>query len=98
MKKQRQDDCMKKFRFTESRHSREDRYSEKTMNYHYERMMKIDNEMPKYLRDQLDNMPSNKGFIYKGVWYFGHKPVHHPQDDKYLTMIERVKGIQYIHA
>jgi len=97
VKKQRQDDCMKKFRSSESRHNREDRFSEKNMNYFYDKMMKIDSEMPKYLREQLDNMPANKGYIYKGIWYFGHVPLYRKEDEKYLTMFERVKGIQYIH-
>jgi hypothetical protein len=49
------------------------------------------------MKEALDNMPSNKGYIYRGVWYFGHVPLRNPQDEKYLTMFERVKGIQYIH-
>lgn len=96
-KKQKENDCMKKFRSSESRHSRETRYSEKNMNHFYERMIRIDDEMPSYLREALSNMPANKGYIFRGVWYFGHVPLMRQEDEKYLTMFERVKGIQYIH-
>lgn len=97
MKKDKQDDCIKKFRHRESSHSREDRFSEKLMNNYYDKMCRIDQEMPKYLREALENMPANKGYIYKGIWYFGHVPLERLDDNRYLTMFERVKGIQYIH-
>lgn len=96
-KKQKQDDCLKKFRSNESSHNRQSRQSERDMNHFYERMIRIENEMPGYLREALANMPANKGYIFRGVWYFGHVPVSRAQDEKYLTMFERIKGIQYIH-
>ena len=29
--------------------------------------------LPSYMKSKLDNMPSNKGFIFRGVWFFGKK-------------------------
>ena len=67
------------------------------MNYFYNRMCQIDDEMPKYMKESLQNMPSTKGFIYRGVWYFGAIPSPPEEEAKFLTMFERFKGIQYIH-
>ena len=92
-----QKDCMKKFYATESKVNRESRQSTRDINYFYERIKKIDSEMPQYMKDALDNMPSNKGYIYRGNWYFGRQKVRPELERKYLTMFERIKGIQYIH-
>jgi hypothetical protein len=67
---------------------------QKDMNSNYDRIIRIDNEMPDYMKKALQNMTSNKGYIYRGVWFFGHIP--HPDNDT-LTMFERIKGILYIH-
>ena len=96
LKKQKEKDVMKSFYASESQFRRSQRTSQRDMNFFYEKMMKIDMEMPQYMKDTLDKMPSNKGYIYRGVWYFGHVPVS-PREEKYLTMFERIKGIQYIH-
>lgn len=96
-KKKQQEDCMRKFYANESKHNRQRRQTERDMNHFYEKMQRIDNEMPSYLKEHLQNMPSNRGYIYRGIWYFGHVPVSRRDDEDHLTMIERVKGIQYIH-
>lgn len=92
-KKQQEKACITKFYQTESKINRDTR----TYDSYYRRMLKIDSEMPDYMRDALKNMPRNKGYIFRGVWYFGSKAVSPEQEEKYLTMFERVKGIQYIH-
>lgn len=96
IKKEIEKTTMSKFYASESRFRRQERYSIKEMNRFHERMIRIDEDMPSYMKQALDNMPANKGYIYKGVWYFGHIPVS-KEEEKYLTMFERVKGIQYIH-
>lgn len=96
IKKDIEKKAMSKFYASEAKFKRQERYSEREMDRFYERMLKIDEDMPTYMKQALDNMPANKGYIYKGVWYFGHIPVS-KEDEKYLTMFERVKGIQYIH-
>lgn len=96
IKKDIEKKTMSKFYASEARFRRQERYSEKEMNRVYERMIRIDEDMPPYMKQALDNMPANKGYIYKGVWYFGHIPVS-KEDERYLTMFERIKGIQYIH-
>lgn len=95
-KKKQQENCMRKFYATESKYNRQNRQTERDMNHFYEKMQKIEHEMPDYLKESLARMPCNKGYIYRGIWYFGHVPVP-PEEDQYLTMFERVKGIQYIH-
>lgn len=59
------------------------------------RMDKIEREMPRYMKRNLKNMPNNKGYIYKGVWFFGHQD----QEKKGARiMFEQVeKNILHIH-
>ena len=96
-KKKQQQDCIRKFYASESKHNRQQRQSQRDMNYFHEKMIKIDQEMPPYMKENLRRMPSNRGYIYRGVWYFGHVPVSSWEEEQHLTMTERVKGIQYIH-
>lgn len=56
--------------------NRKERQKEWQMKREYERMLSIDASMPSYMRENLANFPRNKGYIFKGVWYFGPKPVH----------------------
>jgi hypothetical protein len=46
---------------------------------HYDYMMRISNSLPDYLYSNLKNMPCNKGYIYKGVWFMGHLPEEYGQ-------------------
>lgn len=76
----------------EYRSEKKDEYHmKKNYKYYYERMMNTD--LPQYMKDNLDRMTNDKGYIYRGIWYFGKKMVH----NNLLTMYENIKGIQYIH-
>ena len=68
--------------------------SEKDYVFFYNKMLKIDDEMPPYMKNSLENMTQDLGYIYKGIWYFGMKP---PKRTNQLTMFERINGIQFIH-
>jgi len=97
VKKDKQDAFIKKFYANESSHNRQNRQTLRDMNYYHNRMLDIDRQMPDYMKNALNNMPQNKGYIFRGVWYFGHIPLRHINEEKLLTMFETVKGIQYIH-
>ena len=32
------------------------------------------NRLPQHIRNNLNNMPTNKGYIYNNVWHYGKKP------------------------
>lgn len=38
----------------------------------YEKFLSI--QVPDYIQKNLNSMPNNKGYIWKGVWFFGMKP------------------------
>ena len=61
------------------------------MNKGYERFKSI--ELPSYMQDNLTNMPNNKGYIFRGVWFFGELPASgYP-----IVMFENRQGIKIIH-
>lgn len=54
---------------------------------------RVCNELPDYMRNNLAGMPCNKGYIWRGVWFFGHlEATRQP-----LVMFERKGKIQVIH-
>jgi hypothetical protein len=74
------------------RSERKDEYHlKKNLKYYYDRMMNT--ELPPYMKDNLKRMTNDKGYIYRGIWFFGEKIVK----NNVLTMFENIKGIQYIH-
>jgi len=51
--------------------------------------------LPQWIRDKLKDMPSNKGYIWRDLWFFGEKYVPFT---RYCTMFESLKGgITIIH-
>lgn len=46
------------------------------------------NNIPDYILRNLKEMPSNKGYIWKGIWCFGELPA----EDTTLIMFEKVNG------
>lgn len=77
---------------------RHDRYMIRAMDHEYQRLLSIDASMPDYMRQNLKNMKNNKGYIYRGVQYFGQQPLtpHEMRDDSY-TLFEKTRGTMYIH-
>lgn len=47
---------------------------EKDFIYFYKHYCKADDTLPEYIRRHLSNMPNNKGYIWKGCWFFGNLP------------------------
>lgn len=51
--------------------------------------------LPQWIRDKLKDMPSNKGYIWRDLWFFGEKYVPFTKN---CTMFENLKGsITIIH-
>lgn len=74
----------KRYEFSESFWEKEER-----------RYYKNCDSLPQWIRDKLKDMPSNKGYIWRDLWFFGDKPVPF---SKYCTMFESLKGgITIIH-
>ena len=72
---------------------KDDKYhknKEKEYQKAYNHFVKADKSMPEYMIKNLKNMPNNKGYIWKSIWYFGHKKPE--KGDKPYTLFERQKG------
>jgi hypothetical protein len=72
---------------------RENRRSDNITKYQIrretERYFSIHETLPSYIRENLRTMPYNKGYIFRGVWYFGNRPLGKHDDPNVTIMIER---------
>jgi rubrerythrin len=50
---------------------------------------RMDNYMPQYMKDNLQKMPNNKGYIWKKIHYRGFLPAEEPSD---LTIMFEKQG------
>ena len=68
---------------------REGRWAVKNMERSYQHFLRTTDGIPSYILRNLEEMPNNKGYIWKGVLCFGELPEekHTP-----LTLFERQKG------
>lgn len=84
--------------FQEERELRiQDRYSEKNMNREYRYLLDIDASLPDHIRQNLKNMPNNKGYIWRGVHYYGLKPLTKNDNPRLLVMFEKKRNELLIH-
>jgi len=70
---------------------REDRYLQHLARREWDWLCNQDSKVPDYMRENLAKMPCNKGYIWKGIWYFG-KQVEDPRDRGVIIMFERQRG------
>lgn len=70
---------------------REDRFLKHQMRREYEWMCRQDERLPDYIQTNLHRMPNNKGYIWKGIWYFGHMPAE--RHNNMVIMFERPLGM-----
>lgn len=75
---------------------RDDRILQYQMRKEWEWLCRQDEKLPEYIRANLQKMPNNKGYIFKGIWYFGLLPT---ENNEILIMFERPMGAdkQLIH-
>lgn len=71
-----------------------DRYLEKDYNYYHKQFLKSNDTLPDYMRDNLKNMPENKGYIWRGCWFFGERYARRGEP---LIMFEKNRGVLQIH-
>lgn len=72
---------------------REARYAERSSKRGYDYLLRVHKSLPVYIRSNLENMPNNKGYIWRGVHYYGKKD----QDSEKRVMFENKKGELHIH-
>lgn len=55
----------------------------------YQKYLGICDSIPDYMLKNLDTMPSNKGYVWKGCWCFGSKP---PEKGEPILVFEKCRG------
>ena len=73
---------------------RQERYSDRSSKRGYDYLIRVEKSLPQYIRANLENMPNNKGYIWRGVHYYGKK---NPDKNANRIMFENKKGELYIH-
>lgn len=75
----------------ENKARRDDRYLQHQARREWDWLCNQDDRLPDYIRENLARMAGNKGYIWKGIWYFG-KQIVPPRDADMLVMFERPRG------
>lgn len=72
----------------------EDRFATRDLDYHYTRFCDICDTVPEYMRNNLSEMPNNKGYIWRGCWFFGLLPAENRQP---VVVFEKKGPVMRIH-
>lgn len=73
---------------------RETRFTKKDIARSYNYYNKIIDTIPDYINRNLEEMPNNKGYIFRDVYLYGKLP---EEKNKPTTMFEKRKGLLIIH-
>ena len=73
---------------------REDRYAERSSKRGYNYVLRVQQSLPQYMRAKLADMPNNKGYVWRGIHYYGLKD---PEKNTNFVMFENKKGELLIH-
>lgn len=96
-KKDKEDEKKNDSELLQNHYKKTNRYefSESFWEKEERRYYKNCDSLPQWIRDKLKDMPSNKGYIWRDLWFFGEKQVPF---SKICTMFESLKGgITIIH-
>jgi len=80
--------CMK------NKEQNEERQKLKDIRYFYKYFCKVNDSLPNYIRNNLREMPNNKGYIFRGLWMFGELP---EEKGKPILLFEKMGGNLMIH-
>ena len=72
----------------EYRNRRNEGSNEYQMQKETDRYFKICETVPEYITENLKSMPFNKGYIWKGAHFYGHKPA----ESNTVIMFEKLRG------
>ena len=68
--------------------SKKSRQTEKDINYAYKYFYRVIDELPEYMKNNLKKMANNKGYIWRGIVFYGELPC----DNDNNVLFEKVKG------
>jgi hypothetical protein len=64
------------------------------MDSHLRHMNRISNSIPPYMKKKLNNMPCNKGYIYRDIWFFG---LNKKDRDNNIILFEKTRNFMLVH-
>lgn len=56
---------------SERSHRHKEKQLDRDIRYHYGNYCRINDSLPEYMRNNLAEMPNNKGYIWRNCWFFG---------------------------
>ena len=71
-----------------------DRWNKKKYDIYYKKYLQAIQTLPQYIRTNLEEMPNNKGYIWRGVQFFGKKL---PEYGEQTILFEKKRGKLIIH-
>lgn len=92
--KQKKFNEMREFEGGIRREDRTERWLNKEINKAYRYYTKICTEFPTNMARNIKNMANNKGYIWRGVYFYGNKPIESAD----TVMFERKGAKQHIHT
>lgn len=76
------------------KHHDYERPLEKEYDYHFKQYCRAIESLPDYYQTNLKDMPNNKGYIWRGMWFLGEKA---PERNQPLILFEKNRGVMHIH-
>lgn len=73
---------------------REDKSKQRDYDYFYRHFQKCQETLPTYIQENLKEMPNNKGYIWRGCWFFGELE---NEPNQPLILFEKNRGVMNIH-
>jgi hypothetical protein len=79
--------------------SRGERRKKRDWKYGWKEYCKANNMLPNYIAKNLREMPNNKGYLWRGCYFFGALPEQRSRRGEYVNTIifEKRKGVLTIH-
>ena len=86
---------IKKAKLTDKRYRDDDKNHSKDHSYYFKQYFWANESLPDYMRQNLADMPNNKGYIWRDCWFLGDKPAESGQN---TIMFEKKRGgVMHIH-
>lgn len=73
---------------------RSENWDKKKFGRYYNKFLNNVDRLPKNIQENLENMPNNKGYIFRGIHFFGKNL---PEKDEPVILFEKIYRKFYIH-
>jgi len=93
--KQRDKDLYEARRKAEYKANKSFYKNEREMQQTYRYYLKTCQYIPQHIKDKVKNQPNNKGFIWRGIYMYGHKPPSGKPEN--VSLLEKQGEDLYIH-